>query len=490
MRIFPSAFALKRKNRVEAAAAFREERIVRSTAWTILVPAFTAYAGVDWIASGFQRFWIYLFLRFAVIVLAVFLYSALRGRVKHSLRFLLIPALPTFLIQLLMISNQVYFSPYFAGVALILFQGLIHSPKSVKWTAVIFTLSCSPSFYIFIKHFSDDRVNSLLGLTMLIGTIGTCLTYTERVRGYLFDAFTAQKNLADDLRNRDQEVREKAAELIKRKKFESQFSPQIISDVLGNLSRYEKLSPQKISVMVCDIVGSTQKANALQPEVYSEVIEEVFDVISAGCLRWDITIDKFTGDGAQAFSGSPKSHPDDLSRATKACAEILGLLQSRKDYLELRWGDPVQLRFGICEGESLVGFLGKGSMKSFTAIGANVSLAHRLCAEAKPNHVIAYSLTDNTALFDLLPGDLFQKKTREISRMKGFEDLVFKTTELTLKDHSRESLNLGRCETCSTPLVLLENKSGIPKLVCPSCNLSETAKADLRIVPPAAIKKI
>ncbi len=480
MRLFPSAFVLRRKNRVEADAAFREERSVKYTRWRILVPAFVLFCAIDFVIAGFRDFYFYFFLRLSVILFAIFSYYALRGRIGHSMRFMLIPCLPTLLIQVIMIYNGAYFSTYFAGIALILFQGIIYSPKSPLWTAGIYFFTCLPTFIMFCLELPAHPQDAILGMGMLLGTIGASVQHTDKIREYLIAIYSTKRQLDIELRSRNAEVRRQANELVKRKRFESQFSPQVIADVLGNLDRYKTLSNRNICVLVVDICNSTQKASELDAVSYSEVIEEVFDLISASCLKWNLTVDKFTGDGAQAFAGAPKSHPDDLARTTKAVLDILDMLSSRRDYLEFRWGGPVQLKFGICEGEALVGFLGKGALKSYTAIGANVSLAHRLCAEAKPGAALVYSLSRESGIMDDLSSPETTMKFREVSKIKGFDGRTFDTLELKPKKKAQPVADLGRCPECSTPLVLTETSTGLPKLICPSCSLSKTEQLAIK----------
>jgi class 3 adenylate cyclase len=476
MRLFPSAFTIRRKDRIHADAAIREERAISAAAWKVLLPAFTGYAAVDWITAGFRDFWIYVLIRLVTIVATIFLYFALRSRVGHSLRYLLLAAIPTFVIQLIMISNHVYFSPYFAGLGLILGQAVVYAPKSPGWTALVYILACSPSFYIFINHLHDDFQNALIGLSMLMGTIVTCIQHTAQIRSYIFKGLKAKRDLDHELKNRNEEVKRQATELIKRKRFESQFSPQVVSRVLDSKEFYEKLGHQKISTLVVDVKESTVKARTLAPEAYAEVIEEVFDIIAAACLKWNITIDKFTGDGAQAFAGSPEPHPDDLKRTVQASVEILKMLNARHDYMKLRWQGDVQLRFGICEGEALVGFLGKGSMRSFTAIGNVVSLAHRICAESSAGTILASSMTNNEVI-DMFSSQDFEKSIRSLSSLKGFEGKTIKAVSLSPRWIDNSLQDIGRCPTCSTPLVMTENNLGIPKAVCPSCSMQAIPKS-------------
>src|SRR5206468_1395081 len=83
--------------------------------------------------------------------------------------------------------------------------------------------------------------------------------------------------------------------------------------------------------------------------------------------------------------------PDDFARVTKACWQLQQRIEGKKESLRLLWGSELQLRFGVCEGEALVGFFGGGAIRSFTAIGSCVSLADRLCKVADVGSIVIYS---------------------------------------------------------------------------------------------------
>lgn len=305
---------------------------------------------------------------------------------------------------------------------------------------------------------------------MSVGSLGFCVINSHLIRDEVVQRLRASQALATELQSREEEVRQKVSELSRRKRFESQFSPQVINHILENESVLDVLAKKNICTAVFDIKDSTEKASLLPSENYSEVVEEIFDIISACCLKWNITIDKFTGDGAQAFAGAPNTHWDDLQRTISASADVIRMIKGREDYLSFRWKGEVQVKIGIVEGEALVGFLGKGSMRSFTAIGSAVSLAHRICAEAPPNSFLILTKQD---LYSQISDIEYIKRHRQVKNLKGFNDRTFSVVELAPRIEQQELQALGRCKECATPLVLIEKPNGLPQLQCPSCILHE-----------------
>lgn len=484
-----SVLSLRQKNRAHAELAIREERRISGVLLPIFLPTYTAFSVVDWIASGYQRFLEYFLLRLLVVFTTLVIYNSFRGRLKYGMRYALIFVPYMFGIEYVMGREDLLFSPYFAGLAIVMFSSTAIFPMPGRIAIPMFLVSILPVAIMLALKLPTEPQQAMQGIAMLLGTIMVSIINSMRVREELLGRVSANQALASDLRNRNEEIRIKAQELVSRRRFESQFSPQIISKVLSNMSQLDSLTSQKICMMVCDIKNSTSKSASLSPDAYADVIQEVFDIFSACCLKWNVTIDKFTGDGAQAFAGSPESGPDDLYRIMKAGADIMSMLSARSDALALRWRGPVEIRIGICEGDALVGFLGKGALRSFTAIGQSVSLTHRVCAEAPVGHLLVVTSDSNE------PQGVrsFSTFCRQIllQNLKGFEGSSFTAFDIRPSMNTEPQVN-ERCEKCATPMVVIESHPGLPRVVCPNCSMRnfenlEVVASDKSIKIPVAI---
>jgi hypothetical protein len=227
------------------------------------------------------------------------------------------------------------------------------------------------------------------------------------------------------------------------------------------------MQERHVAVAVIDVIGSSARTKQIDPKDYKEVIEEVFDVFSSACLRWDVTVDKFTGDGAQAFAGAPTTSHNDTLRALMACRDTIQMLEGRSLALTRRWGEPLQIRSAVCEGSALVGFIGRGTLKSYTAIGETVSFTHRLCAAGVPGKIVCYSLSAHGSLE--IPHSGFDREFRPVSNLKGFGNEKFQVAFLSPSKQHEAMIDNGRCGVCGTPLILDEEPNGLPKLTCPGC---------------------
>ncbi len=452
-----------------AALAIRNERVALEEGLIFITGIYLIFSIVDALSAP-QYPWIFWFgLRVVTAALGLSLYFILRGRVPYATRNCLFVLPYFFTIEGIMIFANLSYSPYFAGLVICMFTVSWLFPMKWKQTLPMFSILALPSILFFTARLPHEFSFAVVGLSMSVGSVLFCVTNSQLIRREILNRLRASQALAFELANREEEVRQKVQEISKRKRFESQFSPQVIQHVLANEANVGRLNQESIVTVVFDIKDSSKKASELKPNDYAEVIEEIFDIVAASCLKWDVTIDKFTGDGAQAFAGAPKKHTDDLERTVFAASDALRMLKARHDYLTLRWKDPVELRIGIVDGSALVGFLGKGSLRSFTAIGSDVSLTHRVCAQAEPGRILLLSnQTDVNNVFSTFD---YEKKVVSLNSLKGFEDREFKAIELNLRFRDKEVQNYGRCKECATPLVMVDQPNGIPKLLCPSCNI-------------------
>jgi class 3 adenylate cyclase len=370
-------------------------------------------------------------------------------------------------VEFIMLKYGLITGPYFAGLSLVMVTSTMLFPLKLRYAFVVYSLCVLPVFAWIIFQPLPETSDTLSVVLMLLGSVLVCSINSGQVHSDMRTRFLAVEDLARDLGVREKEIRKKAEELLKRRIFESQFSPQVVSAVLANRLLVKEMKRYPIVNIVTDIENSTQKANLLSPSAYKEVVEEVLDVFSAACLKWNITLDKFTGDGVQAFVGAPMSSDDDLTRAVMACRDCMTMLSARKAALELLWKTPLNVRFAICQGESLVGFIGRGSFKSYTAVGDMVSFTHRLSAVPAPWTIALHQWQGNVSPNLEFLG--FKRSSVEVTDLKGFGDRKFNIHLLTPEISADQASDAGRCPDCETPLVLEEGLMGLPRVYCPGC---------------------
>ena len=142
-----------------------------------------------------------------------------------------------------------------------------------------------------------------------------------------------------------------------------------------------------ITMLFCDVKGSTAAAEKVDPEVWSDIMNGIFEYMIRPIYKYEGTVPRLMGDAILAFFGAPIAHEDDPQRAVLAGLEIQ---EGIKDYVEeirLKHGLEFGLRVGINTGLVVVGAIGSDLRMEYTAIGDAINLAARMEQTAVPGTV-------------------------------------------------------------------------------------------------------
>jgi class 3 adenylate cyclase/tetratricopeptide (TPR) repeat protein len=221
---------------------------------------------------------------------------------------------------------------------------------------------------------------------------------------------------------------------------------------------------KQVTVLFADVSGSMDLAEQQDPEEWRKIMQRFFSILADAVVKFEGTVDKFTGDGIMAVFGAPIAHED---HARRACYAALQMLDDVSDYAaELRRGPGLNFstRIGINSGEVVAGAIGDGAEGEYTAIGHTVGLAQRMEALAEPGR--AY-LTESTAelahgfmvLEDLgefeikgasrpvavfeLAGVGSARSRLDLSRERGFSSFVGRAEEMAVLDDALAEAESG-----------------------------------------------
>jgi class 3 adenylate cyclase len=156
-----------------------------------------------------------------------------------------------------------------------------------------------------------------------------------------------------------------------------------------------------VTALFADVVGSTALAEQMDPEDWTAMMNEAFDLMSTAVFQYEGTIAQLQGDAMVAFFGAPVAHEDDPDRAVLAALDMVAATEEFARQLKATQGIDFRIRAGINTGPVVVGNVGSDLRYEYTALGDAMNVAARMQAAADPGTVLV------TADTRRLVGDAF-----------------------------------------------------------------------------------
>ena len=132
---------------------------------------------------------------------------------------------------------------------------------------------------------------------------------------------------------------------------------QDISSNLGVVrgGRNRQSERRVITVLFCDVAGSTALAEQLDPEEWTEIMNEAFGYLTGPIYRYEGTVARLMGDAILAFFGAPFAHEDDPQRAILAGLDIISGIDSFREEIKAEYGLDfnANLLLGRLSGEQI-----------------------------------------------------------------------------------------------------------------------------------------
>jgi class 3 adenylate cyclase/tetratricopeptide (TPR) repeat protein len=142
-----------------------------------------------------------------------------------------------------------------------------------------------------------------------------------------------------------------------------------------------------VTILFCDVVGSTAAAEQLDPEDWTEIMNNAFEHLISPVYKYEGTLARLMGDAILAFFGAPIAHEDDPQRAIMAGLEIVENIRPYCEKIQNQFGVNINIRVGINTGLVVIGEVGSDLAVEYTAMGDAVNLASRMEQTAKPGTV-------------------------------------------------------------------------------------------------------
>jgi len=241
----------------------------------------------------------------------------------------------------------------------------------------------------------------------------------------------------------------------------SQFSldrylPQeLVAKLESARARNEMVGERRIVTMLfCDVKGSTAAAEKVDPEIWTDIMNGVFEYMIRPIYKYEGFVPRLMGDAILAFFGAPITHEDDPQRAVLAGLEIQEGIKPYVEEIRLKHGLEFGLRVGINTGLVVVGEIGSDLRMEYTALGDAINLAARMEQTAQVGTI---QISDETYK---LVAPFFEVESLGGVEVKGKSEPIQTYRVLGVKSTPGQLRGL---EGLSSPLVGREAQLGLLK---------------------------
>jgi signal transduction histidine kinase/DNA-binding response OmpR family regulator len=222
-----------------------------------------------------------------------------------------------------------------------------------------------------------------------------------RVRN-LLTARRQERELAELNHRLEARVEEQMAELLRSGELRRFLPPAVVESVLSGDLADAALDRRKITILAAEIDGLAELTEQLEPEELSALVNDYLREITAVAVGAGATVDMSAAQRIICIFGAPPplEPTEQAERAVRAALE----LRDRMDQLSRDWrrrgiATAPRLRMGINTGFCTVGVFGSEALRSFSAVGAPLSLATALPALADSGAILCafptYSLIED-----------------------------------------------------------------------------------------------
>jgi len=172
---------------------------------------------------------------------------------------------------------------------------------------------------------------------------------------------------------------------------------------------------REVVALFCDLRGFTNFSETAEPEDIMELLAEYHGAVGPLIRKYEGTLDRFTGDGMMVFFNDPLPCPDAPERAAKLAIEMRDAVAALVPIWAKR-GYKLGFGLGMAQGHATLGRIGFEDRFDYTAIGAVINLAARLCAEATDGQILTSGRLSAAVESVVDIEDLGERQLRGMSR--------------------------------------------------------------------------
>ncbi len=278
---------------------------------------------------------------------------------------------------------------------------VVEVPRTIIDTALISTNGLLTNNALLDERFDRSKSVMIRGIKSVMamplrtrsGTIG--ILYVESVSMSaafteddlpLLDAVAAQASILLDNAALVAQVQKEVETRASLSRF---LSAAAVEEVLSGRMKVNMAGQNaEVTVLFADIRGFTTMSGQMPPEEIVRFLNAFFGEAVDAVEKNGGVVDKFIGDCVMALWGAVDQREDGARKAIAAALEIV----QRAGKITVK-GVPLEVGVGINTGPAVVGAIGAARRLDYTAIGATVNLAARLCGIAQTGQVLVTSDT-------------------------------------------------------------------------------------------------
>jgi adenylate cyclase len=193
-------------------------------------------------------------------------------------------------------------------------------------------------------------------------------------------------------RGLEAKVRDQVEELQRVGRLRRFLAPQLAQAIVsaGDDEAMLENHRREVVALFCDLRGFTSFSETAEPEDVMGVLGEYHAAAGPLIYKYEGTLERFLGDGMMVLFNDPLPCPDAPQRAARMAIEMRDAVAALAPAWK-RKGHVLGFGVGLAQGYATMGTIGFENRLEYTAIGAVINLAARLCADAQDGQILTNS---------------------------------------------------------------------------------------------------
>ena len=180
------------------------------------------------------------------------------------------------------------------------------------------------------------------------------------------------------------------------RRFAFHLPPEMVRRIVENPSEVRFAGEKRIiTALFTDIEGFTALTERVGPEAIISLLDRYIDTVAGIIVSHGGMVDKIVGDAVHAFFNAPLDLPDHADKAVACARAIIEATEELRRDRKVASAQLGRTRIGIETGMAVLGDVGRGTKRDYTAYGHAVNLASRLEGANKRLGVLDLAWTGN-----------------------------------------------------------------------------------------------